>query len=128
MRPTSPSNRISAYYGKTDGLTATKYPFAAGHYQSIHSRPTHCRQTANWRRFGGRVAGMAASVLQLAVSTLCVAGALSTWLGYPVGISLTTAVFLGGLLFGMISLLQLYSVVTDAACEETSAAYDESRT
>jgi hypothetical protein len=123
MRPTSPSNRISGYYGNTDGLSATKYPFAARHY-----RPTHQQQAAHRRRFGGRVAGMAASVLQLAVSALCVAGALSTWLGYPVGISLTTAVFMGGLLFGTISLLQLYSVVTDAESEETLVAYDESRT
>lgn len=127
MRPTSPSNRISAYYaktdgGKTDGLSATKYPFPAGPYRS-----THHRQVAHRRRLGGRVAGMSASLLQLAVSALCVVGALSTWLGYPVGISLTTAVFMGGLLFGTISLLQLYSVLTDAASEEM-LAYDEART
>ncbi len=123
MRPTSPSNRISAYYaktdgGKTDGLPATKYPFAPAQYRS-----THHQQVAQRRRLGGRVAGMAASLLQLAVSALCVV----TWLGYPLGISLTTAVFMGGLLFGTISLLQLYSVLTDAASEEM-LAYDEART
>jgi hypothetical protein len=123
MRPTSPSNRISAHYGKTDGLSAMKYPFPAGHYRS-----THHQQVGHRRRIGGRVAGIVASVLQLAVSALCVVGALSTWLGYPVGISLTTAVFMGGLLFGTISLLQLYSVLTDAASEEMLVAYDEART
>lgn len=123
MRPTSPSNRISAYYVKTDGISTPKYPFAPAYYRS-----THHQQVAHRRRLGGRVAGMAASLLQLAVSALCVAGALSTWMGYPVGISLTAAVFMGGLLFGTISLLQLYSVVTDAASEETLVAYDDSRT
>lgn len=123
MRPTSPSNRISAYYVKTDGLSATKYPFAPA-----YCRSTQYRQAAHRRRLGGRVAGVAASILQLAVSALCVAGALSTWLGYPVGISLTTAVFIGGLLFGMISLLQLYRVVSDAISDENPPAYDESRT
>lgn len=104
------------------GLSASNYHFATAHRQTLSPR-----QAAHQRRQGGRVAGMSASLLQLAASALCVAGALSTWVGYPVGISLTTAVFLGGILFGTISLLQLYSVVTDAASEEMLVAYDESR-
>ena len=119
MRPTSPSNRISAYYSNSGGLSTTEYPVTAGHSQSTHYHPPSFR-----RRIGGRVAGIVASVLQLAVSALCVAGAMSSWLGYPIGIAPTTAVFLGGLLFGTISLLQLYSVVTDATNEEISVAYD----
>jgi hypothetical protein len=68
---------------------------------------------------------MAASLLQLAVSALCVAGALSTWLGHPPEISPTMAVFLGGAMFGTVSLLQLYSSLTSAAVDRTFTAYDD---
>jgi len=121
MQPTSPSNRISAYYSKAEEAPVSNYQFA-----TAYRRSTPHRVIASSRRLGGRVAGMAASLLQLAVSALCVGGAFSTWLGYPVGISLTTAVFLGGVVFGTVSLLQLYSVLTDAAGEETLTAHDYS--
>lgn len=120
MRPTSPSNRISAYYDRTAGVATTGYQSAFPYRHVAASAPV-----AYTRGFGGRIAGMAASVLQLAVSALCVAGALSTWLGHPIGISVTTAVFLGGVLFGTVSLLQLYSVLTGAASDTRLAAYDE---
>ena len=129
MRPKSPSNRISGYYCQPDSrqtelrrtgdLSAKRYHFAAP--------TTHRQQVAFARRVGGRLAGIAASLLQLAASALCVAGAFFTWLGYPVGISLTTAVFLGGVMFGTVSLLHLYSVLAGAASETALAAHDESR-
>ncbi|QDV80250.1 hypothetical protein K2D_38760 [Planctomycetes bacterium K2D] len=118
MRPTSPSNRISRYYQSAAGLPLTHEPFAP-------VPPAVGRLDRPSRQVGGRIAGMAASVLQLAISALCVAGAVSTWLGHPLGISLTMAVFLGGLMFGTVSLLQLYSALAGTAGDTSLVSYDD---
>jgi hypothetical protein len=120
MRPTSPSNRVSTYYQAIEAHNA--YASSATNHSAIWASR---QQAACQRRRSGRVAGMAASVLQLAISSLCVAAALSMWLGYPIGISPTTAVFLGGMMFGMVSLLQLYSAIANVSNDTARMAYDD---
>lgn len=110
MRPSTPANRITAYYRDSEEPLFT----VSRRVHSVESRPRR-RRIALVHRLGGPAAGIVACLLQLSASTLCIAGAVSSWLGHPVGLSPTTAVLLIGAVFGASSVLLLYSFVVAAA-------------
>jgi hypothetical protein len=120
MRRTSPSNRIAGYFREPQNLIPQNL---------IHVvRPSVWHPEARPRRggiptvhrLGGPAAGIMACLLQLAASTLCVAAAISSWLGHPIPVSTTTMVLLGGAVFGASSGLLLYNFVVSAAIASAS--------
>ncbi len=117
MRSGMPNNRVSAYYRESPEAFASLRDGG----RRPEARPR--RRIALVHRVGGPVAGVVACLLQLAASTLCVAGVVSTWLGHPIGLSQPTAVLLGGAVFGASSVLLLYSFLVGAAIASVDAGF-----
>lgn len=110
MRRTSPSNRIARYFREPQTPTYVVTPPA---WRPAARLPS--RDIPLVHRLGGPTAGITACLLQLAASTLCIAGAISAWLGHPIDLSPTTLVLLGGVVLGASSGLLLYSFLVSAA-------------